>query len=90
MAVLVREAWLKKNDIKVPEKAIPELDFLNKPVQSLSPEGNAALWAKPRIGIHQSGKSRKSERLVIAPVPERRNTGPGWKKPFAAAFRIRC
>ena len=38
MALLVRETWLKKNNIQVPEKAIPELDFLNKPLQSLAPE----------------------------------------------------
>ncbi len=38
MALLVRETWLKKNNIQVPERVIPELDFLNKPLQSLSPE----------------------------------------------------
>jgi len=38
MAVLVREGWLQKNDIKTPEKVIPELDFLNQPVQALVPD----------------------------------------------------
>ena len=38
MALLVREGWLKKNDIKTPEKVIPELDFLNQPVQALVPD----------------------------------------------------
>jgi len=36
MAVLVRETWLKKNNIKIPEKSIPELEFLNKPLQGLA------------------------------------------------------
>jgi preprotein translocase subunit SecA len=38
MALLVREGWMKKNDIKSPEKVIPELDFLNQPVQALVPD----------------------------------------------------
>ena len=38
MAVLVRESWLQKNGIKTPEKVIPELDFLNQPVQALVPD----------------------------------------------------
>jgi len=38
MALIVREAWLKKNNIKTPERVIPELEFLNKPLQSLAPD----------------------------------------------------
>jgi len=38
MTVLVREVWLQKNNIKTPERVIPELDFLNKPLQSLAPD----------------------------------------------------
>jgi preprotein translocase subunit SecA len=38
MTVLVRESWLQKNGIKTPERVIPELDFLNQPVQVLVPD----------------------------------------------------
>ncbi len=38
MTVIVREAWLKKNNIKTPERVIPELEFLNKPLPSLTPD----------------------------------------------------
>jgi preprotein translocase subunit SecA len=38
MTVLVREVWLQKNNIKTPERVIPELDFLNKPLQNLAPD----------------------------------------------------
>ena len=35
---MVREGWLQKNNIKAPEKVIPELDFLNQPVEALVPD----------------------------------------------------
>jgi preprotein translocase subunit SecA len=38
MALLVREGWLKHNNIKTPEKVIPELEFLNQPVSALVPD----------------------------------------------------
>jgi preprotein translocase subunit SecA len=38
MTVLIRENWLKKNNVKTPERIIPELDFLNKPIQTLVPD----------------------------------------------------
>lgn len=38
MTLLIREAWFKKNNIKTPERVIPELEFLNEPLQSLAPD----------------------------------------------------
>ena len=38
MTILVREAWLKKNNIDSPERAIPELEFLNNPLPNLAVE----------------------------------------------------
>jgi len=36
MVTLIREAYFKKNNISVPERTIPELGFLNEPLQNLS------------------------------------------------------
>jgi preprotein translocase subunit SecA len=36
MVTLIREAYFKKNNINVPERTIPELGFLNEPLQNLS------------------------------------------------------
>lgn len=36
MVTLIRQAYYKKNNISVPERTIPELEFLNKPLQQLS------------------------------------------------------
>jgi preprotein translocase subunit SecA len=36
MTILVRDAWLKKNNIDTPEKSIPELEFLNQPLPKLA------------------------------------------------------
>ena len=35
MTLLIRDAWFKKNNISTPERVIPELAFLNEPLQSL-------------------------------------------------------
>ncbi len=36
MVTLIREGYFKKNNINVPERTIPELGFLNEPLQNLS------------------------------------------------------
>lgn len=36
MVTLIREAYFKRNNISVPERTIPELGFLNEPLQNLS------------------------------------------------------
>ena len=38
MVTLIREAYFKKNNIGVPERRIPELDFLNAPLQDFIPD----------------------------------------------------
>ncbi len=38
MAELVRNAWLTKNKIQLVERAIPELEFLNKSLPNLAPD----------------------------------------------------
>ncbi len=38
MTILIREAWLKKNNIDTPERVIPALALLNKPLQDLMPD----------------------------------------------------
>jgi preprotein translocase subunit SecA len=38
MVTLIRETYFEKNNISVPERTIPELEFLNKPLQDLVPD----------------------------------------------------
>ena len=38
MVTLIREAYFKKNNINVPERTIPELEFLNQPLNDLVPD----------------------------------------------------
>ncbi len=65
MVMLIRETYFKKNNISVSERRIPDLDFLNAPLQDLAPDQ----MRKFASGLGMSSINPESEenlRLMLA------------------------
>jgi preprotein translocase subunit SecA len=88
MTVLVREVWLQKNNIKTPERVIPELDFLNKPLQT-SPQTKYAVSRKAWVWLPSIQRTLKTWRSLWLSSHSERNIAPAWKRLCAAVFNIK-